>query len=369
MVRWGIIGAGRVAHDFVCALRTLPEASVTSVSSRNGGRAEAFAQSHSIESFTNSYEALLAREDVDVCYVGTPNASHVDISIAAMAAGKAVVCEKPLGCDTADVDRLIQHWNLSDTFCMEAMWMRFMPLIRRAHQLIQQGEIGVPLHMQADFTIPTAFDPASRFFSKDLGGGCLLDRGVYGISLAHLLFGKPVAVQSDALIGTTGVDEQTVVHLRHDDPDAVLSTITCGLRTYGSNDVTIMGTEGVLRIGKPFICPEYIKLDRFAKPIDAALPNHQVSVKSRRRVPRIVQPLIVRAKLLKQIFRSSANCIFQPHACNGYEYEACEVNRCLREGLRESPLMPLSDSRAVSETIDAARQSFGSNTETVMCHN
>ena len=133
---------------------------------------------------------------VDVCYVGTPNASHVEITVAAMAAGKAVICEKPLGCDIEGVDQIIEQWNRSETFCMEAMWMRFMPIIRRTREMIERGDIGTPLHLQADFTIPAPGDPTNRFFSKELGGGCLLDRGVYGISLAHTLFGKPASVHA-----------------------------------------------------------------------------------------------------------------------------------------------------------------------------
>lgn len=232
--------------------------------------------------------------------------------------------------------------------------MRFMPLVREAKALVDQGTIGVPLMLTADFGYPAHPKAFPHLFEVAAGGGALLDRGIYLLSLSRLLFGAPVALHAQATLGEGGVDEQCTMQLRH--AGGALASLSASLTSLAANEAVIMGTRGTLRLHAPFYKPHRLSLRKIAALSESALP--EIAAPSLKR--RIVSSRAVRSlyfRLEPWIARGEETLV-RAFDGNGYNYEAREVTRCLREGLKESPLMPLDDTVAIMGTIDALRKSW-----------
>jgi predicted dehydrogenase len=201
---------------------------------------------------------------------------------------------------------------------MEAMWTRFLPLMRRFRDLVADGAIGEPLLLTADFGFSHGGGPEHRLFDPALGGGALLDVGVYLVSLSSMLFGAPDRVSGLAHLGPTGVDEQVALILGY--PGGQLAQLSAAVRTRTPQEVTLMGTDGWIRIHPIWWKPTRMTLSRPGEPDEA----------------------------------------FEiPFAGNGYNYEAAEVMRCLRAGELESPILPLDATLGVMRTLDEARAQWG----------
>jgi predicted dehydrogenase len=236
------------------------------------------------------------------------------------------------------------------------MWMRFMPLIQKVQELIQSGAIGEVRMLTADFGYPTEFNPDNRLFNPKLGGGALLDRGVYPLSLAFNLLGEPTQVLGQASIGSTGVDEQSSILLEF--VDCKLALLSASFCARASNAATIVGTLGKIQIHDPFYCPEKISLTKFQKlaAVSASKPPGSSS-SLKQRLKSLVYKVPRLEKVLSAI-RDSSITFSQPVFGNGYSYEAAEVVDCLRRGDRESKVMPLDETLRMMETIDAVRQQW-----------
>jgi predicted dehydrogenase len=317
-VRWGILSTGGIATSFVEDLRLLPDAEVAAVGSRSAGAAEAFAARHGIPRAYGTWAELAADPDVDVIYVATPHAGHYPATQVCLSAGKAVLCEKPFTLDRATSAELIDIARKRDVFLMEAMWTRCNPAIRRALEVIADGAIGEVTTVQADFGVAGPFPPEHRMRARALGGGALLDLGVYPVTIAHLFLGAPDHVAAWARLTDEGVDENTGIVFGYD--SGAVAALTCGM--VGATPVagSITGTHGRIELTPPAFVPSGFTLHRAGaepEPVPAPFPGR------------------------------------------GYQYEAAEVQRCLRAGALESPLVPHSATLEIMGLLDEIRAQIG----------
>jgi predicted dehydrogenase len=317
-IRWGILSTGGIAHDFVEDLALLPDAEVAAVGSRTPDAAQAFAARHGIPRAYGSWAELAADPEVDVIYVATPHSAHHAATMTCLRAGKAALTEKPLTLDVREAQELFDAAGAQGVFLMEAMWMRCFPAIHRLRELVTGGTIGEPVSVVADFGFAATKDPAHRLRNPRLGGGALLDLGVYTVAFAQYLLGEPTSVRAWAQLTADGVDENTGVLLGY--PSGALAALTCSLLGNTGTRAVITGTAGRIEVPTLFFRPTSFEVHR-----DGAEPE----------------------------------LIETPYEGRGFHFEAAEVQRCLRAGLTESPLMPHADTLAVMRTLDAARAEMG----------
>jgi predicted dehydrogenase len=298
-VRWGILATGWIAARFVEDLRLVPGAEVVAVGSRAPEAARAFAGTHGIPRAYGSWAELAADPDVDVVYVATPHAAHHAASLTCLRAGKAVLCEKPFTLDRPGAAELVDAARERGLFLMEAMWTRCDPAVRRVQELVGEGAIGEVTGVTADFGVAGPFAPTHRLRARELGGGALLDLGVYPITIAHLFLGAPQHVRAWAKLGPEGTDENTGVLFGYE--SGAVAALTCGLVGPTPLTATVTGTTGRVELAAPFFRPPAFTVHRAGEPPEA---------------------------------------VEWPVPGTGYQFEADEVQRCLRAGLVESPLVP-----------------------------
>ena len=355
-IRWGILGAGQVARAFAQGLRALPDASLVGVASRTQTTAKDFARQIPVQRVYKSYEELVADPSVDVIYVATPHHRHLEDALLCLEQNKPVLCEKPFTVNAREARRVIELARKRRLFCMEAMWMRFFPAIQKARELVGSGAIGEARMLTADFGVATAYDAQSRFYDPAKGGGALLDRGVYAISLALMLFGMPDRIVSQAGMSPSGVDEHSALLMHF--PEGRLAVLSASLSSYTTNEAAIMGTRGKLRIHAPFYCPEQLSLSRYTP--GATTTASAASLKQRMVAGLRQNPLVRRTYQSLKPLLSRGNRKFRlPVVGNGYNYEAAEVMRCLRAGELESKLMPLDETLRIMEIMDEVRAQWG----------
>ena len=350
-IRWGILGTGFIAGEFAQGLKSIPNAQLLGVSSRKPSQAQAFAQIFGIPRAYDSYEQLVNDSELDVVYVATPNHTHKDLCILALKAGKPVLCEKPFALNAQETQEIIQVARSQKLFCMEAMWMRFMPLIKSVKRKIESGEIGDLKMMSADFGYPFAYDPDSRFFKPEFGGGALLDRGVYGLSLAYYLLGEPSQIVAQGAIAPSGVDQQSAILLNY--PQGELAILSQSLCTYSSNQAVIMGTKGKIVIHELFIKPEKISVSKFSQ-LSQSYPSPLIPLNFKQRLVAAAKQnkLIKRGYMFISSLLVSDQTTVKLMTGNGYNYEALEVMNCLKNGQLESEVMPLNETLKIMEAVD-----------------
>lgn len=352
-VGFGILGAGAISRHFVAALGMVHEAEVVAVGSRTEARASAFATEFGISQWYSDYGRLVSDPRVDVVYVATPAGLHHEHSLLAIDAGKAVLCEKPFATTAAQAREVAGAARKREVFCMEAMWMRFLPLVRDLATRVARGEIGAVRTLQADLSFPIPFTEDSRYYDASVGGGSLLDLGVYPVSLASMLLGRPIDVQGAQTAGPGGVDEQMVVTLAY--PDA-LATLTCGFTGTGRNGAYIMGTEGFIEVDPPIYAPTSMRVTRTGATVSQGDDDQGRLLRRLERVPAAIE---LRRRLgpgLKPIIRRNRERVTKHFRGYGYQHEAEEVVRCIGAGSTESAIMPLDETIAAMDIIDAARK-------------
>ncbi|MBD0710829.1 MULTISPECIES: Gfo/Idh/MocA family protein [unclassified Streptomyces] len=318
-VRWGILATGGIAERFTTDLLTLDEAEVVAVASRGEASARSFADRFGIPRAYGGWDGLFADEDVDVVYVATPHHAHREAAGRALEAGKAVLCEKALTLDAREAAELVALARDRGLFLMEAMWMYCHPLIRRIAELVRGGAIGEIRTVQADFGLAGPFAPDHRLRDPAMGGGALLDLGVYPVSFAQLLLGEPDTVHAHALLSPEGVDLNTGMLLGWTESGAS-ALLSCSIVADTPQTASVTGTRGRIDVPRGFFYPERFTLHR-----DGHEPEEYASD-------------------------------VDPHSLR---HEAVEVMRCLRAGAAESPLVPLEGSLAVMRTLDAVRDRVG----------
>jgi predicted dehydrogenase len=319
MIRWGVIGPGAIANGFAQAMGEVDGGEIVAVASRSLERAAAFADRFEIPRRYGHAGELIADSDVDVVYVATPHSRHEPDAVAALEGGKHVLCEKPFALSAAQAQRMAHAARSRGLFLMEAMWTRFLPAYRALVDVLGSGRIGEPLFVEADFGYRSAtVQPNDRHFARDLGGGALLELGIYPVQLCSLVLGLPEHVSADAVVGETGVDEVVAAVLRHS--GGKLSVIKAALRVGLSCTARISGTDGWIDIPAFMHCPEWLTVTTRAT--GAALAEY-------------------------------------PAGGNGMRFEIAEVHRCLAAGLTESPAMTLDETAALMSTLDSIRAQIG----------
>ena len=294
-VRWGIMGTGRIANTFAGELAQIEGNELAGVASRQQARALDFAERHHIGRAYDGYASLARAADIDVVYVATPHALHCENTLLCLHAGKHVLCEKPFAMSATEALAMVEAAEVNQRFLMEAMWMRCFPLIQELQQRVANGEVGDVRMVQADFGFRAPFDQTSRLFDPALGGGAILDVGVYAIAFANLLLGEPIDVVSLPSLGRTGVDEQSACVLRHE--TGALSVLSAAIRTRMSNAAWVYGTAGRVRVAAEFWKPQQMTLF-----VEGANPVEMT----------------------------------QPYPGTGYQFEIHEVLHCLRRGALQS---------------------------------
>jgi predicted dehydrogenase len=317
-IRWGVLGTGYIASAFAGDLPLVPGAELVAVGSRRADTAEAFAQRHGFARAHGSWAALAADPGVDVVYVATPHAFHYDAALACLAGGKAVLCEKPMTLDLVSAARLVQEARTRRLFLMEAMWMRCNPAILALARTVADGAIGEVTAVHADFGLQGPFEAAHRLRDPALGGGALLDLGVYPINLAHLILGAPAAVRSWAHLTPEGIDQNTGVLLGYG--SGAVAALTCGINGATRNAAAITGTAGRIDLPPAFYAPRTFTLTRTGAEPDV---------------------------------------VDFPFDGRGYQFEAAEVQRCLSAGRTESPLMPQDTTLEIMNLLDTVRDQIG----------
>lgn len=318
IIKWGILGTGGIASAFARDLNFAKNTEKLAVGSRTKESAEKFAMEHGISRAYGSYEELVQDIDVDAIYVATPHPFHKDNVLACLRAGKAVLCEKPFTINSGELEEIIQFARDQKLFLMEAMWTRFLPPIIKVREWIDSGEIGEVLLVKADFGFRAPWEPERRLLNPALGGGALLDVGIYPVTFASMIFGtNPERILSTAHIGETGVDEQFSIIMSY--PSGKTATLNGAFRVGLTNEASIHGTKG------------YIRIPSFHSAKTATLYRDGEEVET---------------------FKDDRKCA-------GYTFEIEEVGRCLSQGLLESPAVPLDESLEIMKLMDEIRGQWG----------
>ena len=315
---WGIAATGSIARTVGTVIAEHPDMHVAAVGSRDRDRAAALAADLGGGGAHGSYDALVEDPAVDAVYVATPPPQHAAVVEGALRAGKAVLCEKPLTAELSETERLLDVAAASGGFLMEAVWMRFNPLVPRLVALVEDGELGEIRSVSAAFGFRAAYDPDGRLWSPSLGGGALLDLGIYTVDLAQVLLGTPTAVEARGSLAPTGVDQESSLLLSH--PGGAHALLAQSLVTDLPGSALVVGSRGWARLG-----PEFHAATELVVETDGG-------------------------RLVERIDDARA----------GYAGELEEVARCRAAGLTESPRMPLSASLADMRVLDEARRALSS---------
>ena len=365
-LRWGILGCGRVSHDFVQALKLIPTASVTAcATSSPGPRARDFASQHGIGAWCSSYDELVTAADIDIVYVGNVHAFRRQDGERCILAGKHVLLEKPFACNTADAQYLIQLAAQHRVFLQEGMWTRFFPAVERARQLVAEGTLGEIVSVHSDFQFNASDSevyPESYFYQRKAGGGANLLVAPYPIAVALMFFGSRMPEEIRALgqvDAVTQVDLQAAVTLQFPamakNPNPVpqqdhatttaqlpsvrgLATLSYGMLGESEEVTTVVGTKGRLTIHAPGHCPTQLTVRLKQKGRGKVVPNHY-------EYPLPPDTLEIQ----------TAGGYNYPNSA-GFAYEAAAVARCIARGQACCPQFTLEETILVQRILDEVRQ-------------
>ena len=278
-INWGIIGLGKIAQKFVNDLKLLDNIELEAVASRDLTKAEAFAATYDAKKSYGSYEALLQDNFVDIVYIATPHNSHAQIAILALEHKKAVLCEKPFAINKQQVFKMIEASKKHNLFLMEALWTRFLPAIKKIKSTIENGEIGEIKYLNADFSFK-ANPSIQRIYDKELGGGSILDIGIYPIFLAYLILGMPDKIMAKAHFYESGADSQVSIIFDYKNAQAMLFS---SFNSNSKREAKISGTLGEIVIDSPWNEASNFSVfkdnqeEKFSLPIFGKGFTHQIS--------------------------------------------------------------------------------------------
>jgi len=311
-LKWGILGLGKIAHKMAQDLALSDSSKLQAVASRSATKAKYFASTYQVSIALDSYQALCEQPDLDIIYIATPHAFHYEHSMMALKAGKSVLCEKPMGMSAQEVQSLSNYAQEQGLFLMEGLWTRFMPATQKVLDLIQSGSIGEIESLEADFSFKANYDPQGRLFNPNLGGGALLDIGIYPLYLSLLLLGKADELKLKAQIGETGVDEACDMELAY--TNGSKAYLSSSFLEDGSVEATIRGSKGKITMHRRFHHCE------------------RISVKT----------------------KDESYALDIPIRGLGYFHEIQEVEHCLAEGQSQSKLHSLENSLQLAQELDRA---------------
>jgi len=313
---WAILGCGKIARKFVADLSLLGNANLYAAASRSLENAKEFADQLGFEKAYGSYQEMVQDPDVDIVYIATPHAKHLEHSLLCLNNKKAVLCEKAFAMNTKEVDQMIEASKSNNTFLMEAFWTIFSAKFIKVLELAKDKDLGQLRFVKSDFMFKADFDPDKRLYNIDLGAGSLLDIGIYPIFRSLMLLGKPTAIKTMANIRPTGVEDSISMLFAYE--NGAMAVLTSSFESSCNNETELCFENGFIKFIRE---PEF---------------------------PILIEKNGVKEEILAE----------QPKGM-GYELEAIHVMDCLDKGLTQSPLLPLSASRDLMEILDWVRKDAG----------
>ncbi len=319
-IRWGVLGCGGIAKKFIASSKVVESADVVAVASASGKRAEAFAKEQGVPRGYDSYAELLSDASIDAVYVANTHNFHHETVLQALNADKAVLCEKPMAINAKQTREMIDLARSRDLFLMEAMWMRFLPSVVQVRKWIEEGRIGRPRRVYANFGFNISFPPEHRMVNPDLAGGALLDLGIYPLSMASMIASgvAPKKISSVIGMGETGVDVDDLIMLSY--PDGLGAQLSCGFDVPVNCIAEIVGEQGTISLPHVFIGATSVtlKTEQEEKTIHSKFPEIE-----------------------------------------GFQFEIDAASQCILNGEKECSVMPLDETLVLAETMDAIRKDCG----------
>lgn len=320
-IKWGILSTGNIANQFAQGLELIDNGYAYAVCSRSLKNAKEFADKYNIEKFYDSEDEFLADSEIDAVYIGTPNAAHCQNVLSALAAGKNVLCEKPLASNFAETKKMIDAAKAADKFLMEGIWTHFFPAVIKMRSWIDEGEIGKPLRLNANFSICAQ----GWRLGAEQRGGAMMDLGIYCLAMTSFAFGlNPTQCLSAAEV-KNGVDIAESVIMKFDADQ--LSAFSCALDSISPYSLTIQGEDGYIEIGPKFWCPYKTTLYQNIK--GEVMETNQVDE------------------------------LNTPYAASGFQYEAQYVSQCLLDGIKESAAIPFEKTLRLARLMEDFRREWG----------
>jgi len=316
-IRWGIIGLGKIAHKFASDLLIIDEAELYAVSSRTQEKATAFAAKYNAVKAYGSYEALTKDSHIDAVYIATPHSLHKKNTLLCLSQGKAVLCEKPFAMNANEVKTMIAKAKKNNVLLMEALWTYFLPHYRYVLNFLGKKEFGNIIKIEADFGFNSGFDSSSRVFKKSLGGGSLLDIGIYPIFAALSTLGLPNSIKASASFFENGVDSSCSMIFHYD--NTVMAILKSTLTDTTPTEAVFYCERGIIKINSRFHNPSSVSL----------------------------------------IANGKEKIIHFENESNGYKYEIIHFNQLLRNGKTESDIMSFDFSTNLIQTLDKVREKIG----------
>ena len=317
-IKWGILGCGGIAGNFARDLPLTRSGQLVAVGSRSKRKANLFAKQFNAVRVYGSYEELVQDDEVDIVYIATPHPFHMDNALLAMRAGKPVLCEKPITMNAKQLGQLIKTAEKQNVFLMEAMWTRFFPAVAQVRRWLGEKRIGRVWHMESNFGLHFKVGPKHRIFNPDLGGGALLDLGIYPVSLASMVYGQqPKKIVSTVHRAKTGVDDHSAITFEYE--SGATASVHCSSRVRMKNQARIYGTKGSITLHEYFLCC---------------------------------------SRLTLEIEGKKARVVELPYPGKGMQFEAEHVHQCLQKGKQQSNLMSLDESLAIMQTMDRIRKQW-----------
>lgn len=319
-INWGIIGSGGIANKFAESAAVLDNVKVIAAASRTPGKAETFAEKHSIENYYSDYADLLKNDDVDAVYVATTHNFHYENVKQVLEANKPVLCEKPFTVNAREMKSLIALAERKRLFMMEAMWTRFLPAVEQVRNWLAEDIIGTVKQIRATFGFLFPFDPDHRLYNLDLAGGAVLDAGIYPLSFANMVMKQPpTEIRALGEVGSTGVDEQSSYLLKYE--SGCLALLNSTVHAPVVSGAEVIGTKGRITIPKEFLNAQEVWLEL----------NDQEPVQKKFPFPNNT----------------------------GFKFEIEAASESIRNGLLENEIMPLTDTLQLMETIDEIKNQLG----------
>ena len=311
-------------HNSQKGINATENGELFAICSRQLAKAELFSEKYGGEKIYDNEEEFARDPEIDIVYIANPHPFHRDSALICLNHKKAVLCEKPLTVNATDSKLLIETARSNNVFLMEAMWTRFLPSITKIRELLADNAIGEIKMLNANFGFTTDFNPDSRLLNKELAGGALLDVGIYPIALTSMILGKPEKIQSTALLGKTGVDEQFSMTMTY--ASGALATVSGAVQTQLSQDAWIYGTTGAIHLHTPWWCGNTFSLYTHKPELENNLGEEEI--------------------------------ISLKYKSNGYNCEAEAVAELILQGKKESEVMPLKESLQIAEIMDQARNEW-----------
>lgn len=313
--KWGILAPGKMSAKFTRGLKLLDNVELYAVGSRDISRAKKFAEEYGYKKYYGSYEELVSDPELEIIYIASPHSHHYKHAMLCMKNRKSVICEKAFALNAREVEEMISEAGRQKVFLMEALWPPFQPVYIKTKEILEHGDAGKIIHLNARFSFQPPFDPADRKFNLSLGGGSLLDIGIYPVIDALYFMGVPDEITAKAIFGETGSETSIAIIFGYD--DGRMATLYSSFRTAGGIGCDLLCEKGNL----------YFSRGRdMSQRLNVALNGQENKEYS-----------------------------LLPDGM-GYQFEAAEVMKCLDEGKLESDVVPLSFSRDLMKTLDRIRK-------------